>query len=546
MSPRHIIDAHTHIFNARYMPLEGIVRGATSIGWLARLTDRLVNRVTGSAQSDEVGEALSAKMAALHIAPTDTSAIEELVVRHVAAVVRKLEPAVSILRAKALSSDTGSATASREVVLQVMLDDELLPILIEIDERYHAENRPGPEDGAPVDLVTAVEEAAAEDGGVEKGRRRRAALAERVGREVHWLLEKVIREAPEALKDYVRFFFQLVRTESKVVQHLEQQYAEEPRLAMYFHFLMDMELAYDPADEPWYPFWQQLQRLHLQNVRSDGRLVGFGAFDPRRPDWERYVSEAIRLGFVGIKFYPAMGYRPAGNDDLAIERTMDNFFAWCVEHDVPVVSHCTPTGFEARKGWGVNADPLYWALRLGKCPKLRLCLLHAGGAEQKNGEVKSPGWFAPDANAWAEEQNYARKVVELCRRNERVWCEISHFHEAIGNAGFTGRLRANILEQLGTPAASGEIALSERIMYGSDWHMPRIIEEADDYLDLFLEIMADPSMAPHREGFFWRNAIAFLDVEAWSDRLRRWPGVSPSTLEYASAVRRRVDRMLAG
>jgi len=51
-------------------------------------------------------------------------------------------------------------------------------------------------------------------------------------------------------------------------------------------------------------------------LEGQGRIMPFYAVDPRPPDPVESVKKAIESqGFVGVKLYPPMGYKPIGNDD---------------------------------------------------------------------------------------------------------------------------------------------------------------------------------------------------------------------------------------
>lgn len=76
-----------------------------------------------------------------------------------------------------------------------------------------------------------------------------------------------------------------------------------------------------------------------------------------------------------------MGYRPS--DDAEHKKTLNKFFDWCVQKNVPIFVHCTPEGFQTSKKLGLNAHPKYWReiLKERRWNKLRLCFGHAGGGQ---------------------------------------------------------------------------------------------------------------------------------------------------------------------
>jgi len=545
--PSRVIDTHTHIFNARYLPLAGVVRPHVG-GFLATRLDRLVNRLTGRSDLPEPDrarkelEALSAPPDA-HGEPT---LLELAAALHVDEIVEGASARVDERFASLPTESAPTRRLAADEAERLRASDEVLRILEEVDA-YRATQEPGLQAASFTDLL-AEEVATRTEIRLSTTPRRAGRLAQWARRVVRWLVDRVLsllRNVADFALDYVRFVCNLLRSEKAITQRLDGQYSRVPQPPMaYFHFMMDMEYAYTPPDQPYYGVMEQLRRMHGIQVLSQGRLLGFAAFDPRRREWRQVMDEAIRLGFLGIKFYPPMGYRPAGNDSGQLERTMDDFFQWAEDHQVPVVAHCSPTGFQAYKGSGKNGHPRYWRARLKKNPELRLILLHAGGARQHK-NFDSPGWFARDTQEWDTPDNFARLVCELCREFSGVYTEISHFHEALKDSDEARNLAANLRREITSEA--GDHPLADKIMYGSDWHMPRIADEADDYLELYFDIMKDDAMAPYRERFFWKNALTFLRLDSWEARLDGWgsahrPGSRPpeSTRTYVRQVVHRV------
>lgn len=524
--PTRVIDTHTHVFNARYLPLEGVTRPYVG-GFLARRLDRLVNKHTGASRLPKPAKP-SELFAALDLEDADDEpTFLEL------AVIQRVE---TELDAAALRVDENFASveveygpivslASKEAH-HMLAQDEALQILEEVDA-FRAQEEPNYEASRAHDLITSDIRLKAEIRLSVAGSGLGGRLRKWVGRVVRWLVQRVINALPDHLQDYVRFVCNLLRSEKGVIQRLQWQYAGVPQPPMaYFHFMMDMQYAYEPPDEPYYDVMEQLRRMHGIQVLSEGSLLGFAAFDPRRPNWADVRDEVVRLGFIGVKFYPPMGYRPAGNDDSKIESRMDAFFDWAEDNEIPVVTHCSPTGFQAYPHSGENGHPKYWRARLEKNPQLRLILLHAGGARQTTKNYDSPGWFAANDEEWSAQDNFARLVCELCREFDFVYSEISHFHEALKDSAEAENLARNVRREI--VSTDGKHALADKLMYGSDWHMPRIEDEADEYLELYFDILGDTAMDTYRERFFWKNAVRFLDLPSWRARAMSWPGTGSS------------------
>lgn len=250
---------------------------------------------------------------------------------------------------------------------------------------------------------------------------------------------------------------------------------------------------------------QALQRAH------PARVFGFSAFDPRRADWHARALHALGKGFAGFKFYPAMGFKPIGNEP-SIQARVDAFFDFCVARDLPVFAHCTPVGFQTRFRLGGYAHPRHWreVLEQPRWQTLRLCLGHAGGGRLDNGALHSAGWLACSEQEWRHEDNFARIVCELCTAHPNVYCEVACLAQLMEGGGFM-QFEANLQRARQDAAAAGRPGeLLEKMAYGSDWHMPDVITRTRRYLDLFLEWMNRPEYVAYREQFFWRNAYRYL------------------------------------
>jgi predicted TIM-barrel fold metal-dependent hydrolase len=532
-----VIDAHTHVFNARYLPIAGILEAVVG-GRLARLVQRLVYRVTGDRLGDvRVPQAFSAREAnETDGDDADWTLLEEAVGKHVESMVADVvvEPSFALAFADAAERNERTAKA--------LAQDEVVVILTAIEGALEPDTRS--------DLPTWMNDDLEATVGVLRvaGIAPAAAAwfprtgklgrwARRVVRKLVKFLREKVKDGYDFVSDYVEFAFNLMKAEETIVSDLVHQYRRvKPRPFAYLHFVLDMEFAYNGQETPYYPYEEQLYRIHQLQTQSEESLLGFSGFDPRRPDWRSGLEKARRLGFLGVKFYPPMGYRPDDNPDPGIQKTMDDFFAWVEAHNILVVSHCSPTGFQAYQGSGENADPKYWSIRLEKQPKLRLVLLHAGGARQEARGKEFPGWFAKDEAEWASPDNYARVVVELCQKYQNVYADLSHYHEALKDEKEAENLTANVRRVLADP--TGGYRASTKLMYGSDWHMPRIEDEADEYLELFLQILDPEAMDPYREGFFWKNAREALNLDAWLTFLRGTPGVPQETRDWADRIHR--------
>jgi predicted TIM-barrel fold metal-dependent hydrolase len=500
-----VIDVHTHVFNARYLPLESIfLSQLKNPNWLARRIAanlaRLLEESTGT--SYEPLRALA-----------NVGTVDQLLAEIAGAIATEFD-------ARVAGAEAAGARARhvRDDVADRLADDPVIRALAELEQLRQMSDDADP----PVsDAVWSAREASA---GLESETRlaarqladealdgtARSALgriASRIKNAVRWALAKLWAMLDklvswwETFDELLTFARRMLMAERDILRELRDSYAGHGDLTV-VHLMMDMQYAYTPPREPRYPFAEQLRRMRFLAGENPRTLLGFSAFDPRRPD--PFVPPE---GFAGVKFYPAMGYRPHGNDDPAIQAAVDTFFKTCVQHDLPVLTHCTPKGFQARAQAGLNAHPTYWADALVEFPALRLCLGHAGGGAMKNPPVESAGWFARSDAEWQHSDNFAAGVVSLCTSYPNVYCEFGHLDGVLDPAaGVAVPFERNFVRewssQRGYPFAS-------KAMFGSDHHMPGMIDKAARLLDYFRDLFGRHKLTGF-EDFCGANASRYL------------------------------------
>src|SRR5258706_1675447 len=312
------------------------------------------------------------------------------------------------------------------------------------------------------------------------------------------------------LGGYLRFLGVITRSHAGIARQMsDQQY---PQVRLFVHHMMDMAATY--ADAPAVPFDRQWEAMTRLDAAAGGKLVHFVAFDPfRRADALDYVKRGLAAGAIGVKFYPPSGYSAAGNvvecqppvdsgdggaarrwqsryggahplDGKAIDDLNDALFQFCVDQDVPVFTHCTTTGFEAAKGYGLKSDPKYWAVALEQHPTLRLCFGHAGGDQY---------WFpqsptAPAATApTAGEPAFGAEVVRLCLKHPNVYCEAGYLEEIL-DPQRSGAFRTRLASIIDSKSDDGTWRFGDKFMYGTDWFMIAKERHPESYLADFWKV----------------------------------------------------------
>lgn len=290
----------------------------------------------------------------------------------------------------------------------------------------------------------------------------------------------------------------LLGRESRLAQQLYCMWGSD--MDHFVVHMMDMAPHYEG---PCIPFEEQVERVgRLLEVYP--KLIGFVAWSPLREDSLEIIRGAIDSGrFRGVKVYPPSGYRPTGNRRVPrgkaakIDAANDALFTWCVERDVPLFAHCAPGDMEYARGAGEYlAHPTHWKRALEAHPKLRLCLGHAGG---------ETAWFEKDGHrhgTWRE------LVVRLCLEYPNVYCEFGP-HDGDRKPEHIRRFQDRLAALAG---ASSTAAFLRKICFGSDYHLLLRHPAAGEYATLFREFFADRRLSPYRDAFFDENARRWLKL----------------------------------
>lgn len=521
-----LIDVHTHTFNARYLPLRGILLGKRDVS-LATLL---------------LSDACAATLAEALVDHTQNAAVAGQ-----PAQARRME---------------------RRKQLLARGDGALCRVLLTLLEKAEKAGAWDPQMSLPERM------------------QRLDALADRMNAAERQAVTEAVRmmgmaghlqeaDRQSALRGAVRFLWVLTQDDAVMPELYRSFYQGAAMLGepLQVSHMMDLAPVYDqPADGgSLYDFaGQQLPRMAHFQAQADSGLLFFVAYNPYRDHWNggrsgdalRLVQDAVtRHAAWGVKVYPPSGYRAAGNAvkrrprplgtgypgaqwqarygawgtaaNAGLDRALEELLQWCRAHEIPVFTHCGTGEFEARKGYGrYHSDPRFWRDYLRSHPepdgspcRLRLCLGHAGGGDF---------WFGggPDAG-WGE------LVYELCTTYPNVYCEITAHGELTQpdrRAYFVDRV-ARCFEQSAAPPPDGSPprhAFARKLIYGTDWYLPDAAERRQ-ILEAVQTAFLHERLRPHYADYFFGNALRFLNAR---DRLQDARHPLPASL------RGRLERLL--
>lgn len=249
----------------------------------------------------------------------------------------------------------------------------------------------------------------------------------------------------------------------------------------------------------------------LPRVRR-GRVHPFMAFDPRREVRDviagdvrttfDVLKEAVEIyGFIGVKLYPPMGFRPIGNTAIPgimteqvavkVDEALVALYEWCQQEDVPVTAH-TARSNEANDLFVDFASPDNWADVLSDFPDLRLNLGHFGGA-----------------HATAPADDWTAKIARLATpAHPNLFADVGN-HD-VWDEGLTSAY-LSMLKQLFR--ATGTSEMENRLMFGSDWYMVAIHPEHEQFLDQYEAAYRRVFGNDATEAFLGGTAMRFLGLD---------------------------------
>lgn len=307
--------------------------------------------------------------------------------------------------------------------------------------------------------------------------------------------------------------------------------------------------ALDPATlAPFIGFdpWRQVDDL-AHNARS--------GVTPRRTALD-VVKEAIeKKGFVGVKLYPVMGFRPMGNAEFdaagkddepfppylrsnarlaqyaegfgrKLDDAMTELLRFCHDNEVPIMAHCTDSkgAFEATfkgetKRSSERSHPKYWRPLLlpgkngeaAKYPALRLNLAHMTFGNGEHGG----------------EASWAAGIKELLENCPNVFGDASYFSDILSEG--SAKKHCGALDKFAKTAVAyfkrtdgAPYSCYDKVMYGSDWYMPAMQRNFETFLNVmaraYFDAVAKGATGDKREQteltrcFLSSNALRFLGI----------------------------------
>lgn len=516
--PAFSIDIHAHIFNATDIPIPGFlnqvflrspespVKGNYPVSALVRLiTDILL--LTVRTADEELGLLLQSGTFRV----SDAEELQQQDKRAVAQGIRAFEQRNQRLRSRDASEET------RE-------DDALLRELNQLASRGLFASR------SSQDLGTAVADAIYDAPQTGTTSFRVAGGDFDLAQNLKWAA-LLTRDRKDILGELVRLYG--LRGPGGG--------AEPAGILAFSPSLLDFEYWFrDPPQSRFSSIPDQIAVMsRLAKLEQRAIVLNFAPFCPLRAaveggHWHNVVRDAIlNKGFVGVKIYPPMGFRPLNNpadklfgqrarvNGAAIDRELRRMYRWCERHGVPIKAHGN-NSLAAGVCTGLNAAPNFWAPVLAEFRNLRINIAHFGGFEEE----------AQSGECADSLPSYEERAADLISRYDNAYVDLGYWTEVAGR----NRPGSKTLQKVDALLAEHD-GLADRIMYGSDYTMIGRERQHGAYLADVKTAIAGLDGAEDAK-IFALNARSYLQLDdATSQTRQRLRRFFPPGHAYFAAVK---------
>jgi hypothetical protein len=361
-----------------------------------------------------------------------------------------------------------------------------------------------------------------------------------------------------------------METVAEVARRLVETF-DQDGIDLYVPLMIDYEYWFKATGET--PIAAQIDAVYREIVLPyKGRIHPFAPFDPARelayrarlpgptePEDgppEEYSSlelakDAVRnKGFIGVKVYNTLGYRPLDNavvDDnrqrifrrngmeryavftgAQLDQVLSELYTFCVQEQVPITAHCLANGIEAYPGASLDfGSPVYWRKVLDNFPDLHLNLAHFGWSRPEEyfppvlkgllalvlhrlqRVLGSQSAAAPPGPGPAEGQGaWVREICAMLAQYRYLFTDVAH-HGVTADADIPKYKAAYQAMRRDFPGA-----IEGKLLFGIDWHVIARVDNYQYFKDRYTHVWGDDNLFTPQEiaAFLGGNALQFLGL----------------------------------
>ncbi|MDD5087920.1 MAG: amidohydrolase family protein [bacterium] len=338
-----------------------------------------------------------------------------------------------------------------------------------------------------------------------------------------WLLKRVFPTG------YMRWAHVLGMNVVNIAERLRDTY---PSYGLFVPLMVDYEYWFDSTKDVLID--AQVEEIFSKVVLPFGGLIHpFVSFDPARqlafeghypnPDGyletinpQEMVEDAIlHKGFIGVKLYNSLGYRPFWNAEVEeqrrkialhgtrykyftgadYDRVLCRLYQFCADNGVPITTHCHATGIEAYQGASeVFGEPSLWWPVLELYPELHLNLAHFG-------------WYRKDGEGYGGRDSWVEEICDQFSAFDHLYADVAH-HEVI-QVKKKGQFIRDYHDLFRDhPEAK------QRLLFGTDWHVFIREEKHRDMHTEYEDVLRQAGGLTDTEiaDFLGGNALRFLGL----------------------------------
>lgn len=341
------------------------------------------------------------------------------------------------------------------------------------------------------------------------------------------------------VQQFFRWAYELTRFRFQITDDLAERFGD-PDTKLRFLAPAIIDLHYWMADpnfdrEPTSVLQQAKLMQLISLTQPAGRMMhGFIAFDPwrylddlfrgRSPNALEVVKTAVETyGFIGIKLYPAMGFKPidnAGKSDnefpvglqqlgpnvgAKLDQALAQLYWYCAQNDVPIMAHCADTN-GAMHEYSVRASPDFWVPVLEQHKNLRLNLGHFGGIW---------GFYGGEAAVCTEHptsgEHWTCAIADMLAKFPNLYADFGDFAQVLDRTTEEGSEERQVFANL-KKLAERDPLLTSRMMYGSDWVALDYEPGNQNYYSMMRQKFADTFGTEKMVALLGGNAANFLGL----------------------------------